>query len=436
LDDLAAGTQRNGSFARRLMMNESLSILLYCEIYRGLGHWVRTATLAATFAKRFRTVLVCTGNLREDIAPPEGVELIRFPRGAHFPCMSDSKVWGGRLIELLERVSPAAVIIEYYPFGRQQSSLYAIPFLRAAKTLQPPALVFSSVRDIHEQALEEQLKFDRRVVQGVNRLIDAVLVHSDPRIVELRDTFALVPQLEKPIFHTGYVAQPLRPATSAPDAEPVCLISVGGGGGGEAVLRVAVEAAVKQLYPEDMTVRIAAGSLIPDELWEELQSMAAGVPRLELRRWIPNLRGEMARADVSVSRCGYNTALDLIATGVRSLVIPFVETEEDEQTFRAYKLRDLGVLRMLEQSRLTPETLAEEVAATRAFQPRRLEVDMDGAANTVAIVERLIEERRAAHHPAAWSSSRMPELPDLQEGEAQFTAMEFFHSVPETVSSE
>jgi predicted glycosyltransferase len=106
------------------------------------------------------------------------------------------------------------------------------------------------------------------------------------------------------------------------------------------------------------------------------------------------MKNEIRRASVSVSRCGYNTALDLITTGARALVIPFVETEEDEQTYRARKMEAMGVVRVLEENRLTPETLAAEIAATRTFEPRRLNVDMDGASHTVDLVEAMIQQRR------------------------------------------
>jgi predicted glycosyltransferase len=148
------------------------------------------------------------------------------------------------------------------------------------------------------------------------------------------------------------------------------------------------------LFPPDMAVHITAGSLLPDETWQELAWEAAGVPQLKLTRWIPKMKSEMRKACVSVSRCGYNTALDLIATNVRALVIPFVEKEEDEQTYRARKMEALGLVRVLEESRLTPETLAAEVAATRIFRPRQLNVDMEGASHTVDLVEAMIAQRK------------------------------------------
>lgn len=377
------------------MRDSRPAVLLYCEVNRGLGHWVRTATLAKSFSKRFRTVLVCTGDLRDDIEIPPDVEFVRFQRGAHYPCPAKKSGWGADLIEVLERVRPQAILIEYFPFGRTQSAVYLVPFLRAAQTMQPSPLILSSVRDIQEQCLVEQEKFDRRVVQTVNRLMDGVLVHSDPQLIRLQETFALASQLQKPVLHTGFVtAQMSLSSQKANHAENTCLISVGGGGGGESVLRVAVRCAKLGLFPSDMTVHIAAGSLLPEEVWQELVRETADVPRFKLTRWIPNMKNEMRKACVSVSRCGYNTALDLIATGVRALVIPFVETEEDEQTYRARKMEALGLVRVLEESSLTPETLASEVAATRNLNPRHLNVDMEGANHTVDLVEAMIEQRK------------------------------------------
>jgi predicted glycosyltransferase len=51
------------------MTDSRPTVLLYCEVNRGLGHWVRTAAIARGFTKRFRTVLVCTGDLRDDTIP-------------------------------------------------------------------------------------------------------------------------------------------------------------------------------------------------------------------------------------------------------------------------------------------------------------------------------------------------------------------------------
>src|SRR4051812_15157768 len=119
------------------MRDSRPAVVLYCEVNRGLGHWVRTATIAKGFSKRFRTVLVCTGDLRDDIEIPPDVELVRFKRGAHYPCPNKKSGWGASLIEVLERVRPHAILIEYFPFGRTQSAVYLVPFLRAARTMQP-----------------------------------------------------------------------------------------------------------------------------------------------------------------------------------------------------------------------------------------------------------------------------------------------------------
>lgn len=356
---------------------------------------MRAAALAAAFARRFRTVLVCTGDLTQDLAAPPGVELVAFPHAAHFPHLAQARdvPWGGHLISVLNRVAPVAILLEYFPFGRQLSSIYVVPFLRAARRLTPTPLIVSSVRDIQEQTLADQQRYEKRVVQGVNRLMDAVLVHSDPQMVRLSDTFALAAQLTKPVIHTGYVTRPFPHVPAAPRRR-VCLVSAGGGAGGAPLLLAGVRTRTQHLLPEDIGLRIVAGSRLPEPAWRDLEREAEGASNLELIRWVPDLRVEMQRAAVSVSRCGYNTALDIIGTRTPSLVVPFVEKREDEQTFRAAKLEQLGVARVLTEERLTPATLAAGISDTLNFTPRHLELDCRGAERSVEVIEGMLAARQ------------------------------------------
>ena len=60
----------------------------------------------------------------------------------------------------------------------------------------------------------------------------------------------------------------------------------------------------------------------------------------------PTSRTSSAGARASISQCGYNTALDLLRTRVPALVVPYATPEEDEQTRRARRLEQLGVLKV------------------------------------------------------------------------------------------
>jgi predicted glycosyltransferase len=378
------------------------AVLFYCEIYRGFGHWMRSLSIVRALARRFRVVVIVTGD-RTDLEVPPDVELITFPANAHFPCGSgdgpNRPPLGSRLIAILERVQPAAVILEYFPFGRQQSAVFLIPFVRAARSVPSRPVVLASVRDIQEQALEDQFRYDKRVVLTANRFFDAAMVHSDAGLFSLADSFALAHELTIPVRHTGYVVPERRPVPPTTSQEPLIVVSAGGGRGGESLLRAAVEAqaqAVRGAEPWNYRMRVIAGKFLAESDWDELNSAANGVPGLELIRWVPDLRMELACAALSVSRCGYNTALDILTVGPRALVVPFVEFEEDEQTFRAAKLERLGAVRVLPENQLTPQSLLREMRAAMQWQPSHLEIDCEGAENTARLVEELIAERAPA----------------------------------------
>jgi predicted glycosyltransferase len=261
-------------------------------------------------------------------------------------------------------------------------------------------VVLTSLRDIQEQALEDQFRNDKRVLLTANRFFDGVMVHSDPRLFAFSDSFALSNELTIPVWHTGYVAPDAIVLPSPALREPLIVVSAGGGRGGESLLRTAIRAHAQAASDSaqggrvwNFRMRVIAGKFLAEEEWDGLRQIATGVPNLELVRWVPDLRVELARAAVSVSRCGYNTVLNILAVGAPALVVPFVESEEDEQTFRAARLERMGALRVLPERRLTVDSLVEEIRATANWTPARVDLDCGGAENTAALLERLIAER-------------------------------------------
>ena len=80
-----------------------------------------------------------------------------------------------------------------------------------------------------------------------------------------------------------------------------------------------------------------------------------------------------------MSQCGYNTALDIVRTGVPALVVPYATPEEDEQTRRARRLESLGLLQV--------GTLADlDLTSLLAFRPAAATLDLDGAHATTELL--------------------------------------------------
>lgn len=68
------------------------------------------------------------------------------------------------------------------------------------------------------------------------------------------------------------------------------------------------------------------------------------------------------RADLSISLGGYNTTMNVLKTGVRSLIYPSPsEDQSGEQTLRARQLENLGILTVLTEVDLAAEPLAQHI---------------------------------------------------------------------------
>lgn len=80
---------------------------------------------------------------------------------------------------------------------------------------------------------------------------------------------------------------------------------------------------------------------------------------------------EMTAADLVVCRAGATTLAELAAAGKPAVLIPFPAATDDHQRKNATVLADAGAALLLEERSLTPEVLADEIAATLSDPSRR-----------------------------------------------------------------
>lgn len=370
-------------------------LLFHCQHSLGLGHLVRTLALARSLASGFDVTVVAGGELPEQLELQPGVELVRLPALAladgglvsvddRFSVESAQRARAAVVLDTFRRLRPEVLVVELFPFGRKKLAGELLPLLTEARVAG--ALVVSSLRDILVRGRSDQAAHDERASLTANELFDVILVHADPGLVRLEETFRPRTPLSVPVEYTGFVV-PETPL-AAPPAErtgPV-VVSVGGGRFGGALLRTA---AAMEL---DVPVRLVAGPFLPAADWDELQGMTRD--GVELVRAVPSLAAELVTARVSVSQCGYNTALDLLRTRVPALVVPFAAPGEDEQTRRAALLERRGAVRVLAESSLDPVALGEAVSVLLGTTPALPGLQLDGAARSCAILTELAATRR------------------------------------------
>ena len=384
-------------------MAERPSLLFYCQHALGLGHLVRSLTLAESLAEQFDVVLLNGGRFPDGTRVPAGVRVVNLPplgHDAEFQLISHDPAWSLEeamrerpriILDTLATTEPAVVLIELYPFGRKKFEFELLPLLDAVHSIDPyrPRVV-CSVRDILVGRRDHQSRHDERACLIANKYFDMILVHSDPRFARLEDSFRPVTPLKVPVQYTGFVTGDSSPIVVSPqDRLQRVLVSAGGGMVGEPLLRAAVDAHRTWRSQLGLSTTILAGPFAPEPVWTWLQQQAAAADGLDVARYLPDLRTEMARSAVSVSQGGYNTTMDILRAGVPAVVVPYSEAGEDEQQRRAMRLEDLGVLRCLRADDLNASTLADAVIAAAASTPAHAGLDLDGRVASVRAIAEL-----------------------------------------------
>ncbi|MGE0745091.1 MAG: glycosyltransferase family protein [Rhodospirillales bacterium] len=387
-------------------MTSAGRILFYVQHLLGMGHLRRSVAIVRAAARAGLDATLVTGGRVPDSLDVAGLDVVALPplRAAdeNFKRLVDDdgrdiddayKEARRRLLhDTLARVRPQALVTELFPFGRRQLAFELVPFVEAARAMQPRPLIVSSVRDVVEPPSKpERLQ---EMMALAERLFDVALVHGDPQLVRLEDSFPTLGWLPAQLIYTGYVVEdPLVSPAAAGDGTGEVIVSAGGGRVGATLLHAAMDARPRTVL-RDAPWRLLAGPLLPDESFAALR--AAAPPGVAVERARRDFIALLHRARLSISQGGYNTVCETLAAGVPAVVVPFSGGRETEQRRRAELLAARGAFEVVAADALTPAALA--AAADRAVAaPRRMAaVDLDGAAATARILAGLLAGRAAA----------------------------------------
>jgi predicted glycosyltransferase len=165
--------------------------------------------------------------------------------------------------------------------------------------------------------------------------------------------------------------------------EQVCLVSVGGSGVGEPLLRrvAAAHNIAKQSLPGLRMVLVAGPRIDPEDL-----------PRgdgLEVHGFLRDLVEHTVTCDVAVVQGGLTTTMELTATGRPFLYFPL--QHHFEQNFHvAHRLDRYGAGRRMEFASSTPDMIAAAMVAALKMPAMFKPVEADGAARAARMLADLI----------------------------------------------
>lgn len=367
----------------------------------GTGHLRRAAVLGRAAAQADARVTILSGGMPVEALDTDGVELVQLPPlrsdGVNFTTLLDADgaiAYGlykqNRIALIRETIAasrPDVLLTELYPFGRRVLADEFRAAIETARALPRPAAVVSSIRDI--LAPPSKPKRVEQTEAVLAEFYDAVLVHSDPAIVPLSASWPASDSIAERLRYTGFVAPAKETDTASSatlDGTGEIIVSAGGGNVGLPLFTSACGAA--RLLP-NVHFRLLVGA---EAMRATLSSTAPANVTVEPLR--PDFRALLSRAACSLSMCGYNTAMDILQTGVPALFVPFDEGNEVEQTLRAQSLAKRPAIAMMQARDLEPAQLAAELGKLCAAPRRQPDTTgFDGARRSVEILKELADAR-------------------------------------------
>jgi predicted glycosyltransferase len=165
--------------------------------------------------------------------------------------------------------------------------------------------------------------------------------------------------------------------------EKVCIVSVGGSGVGEHLLRrvIASHAEARRREPALRMIVVAGPRIDPASLPRH--------PGLEVVAYVHNLYRHFAACDLAVVQGGLTTSMELAANGRPFLYFPLRHHFEQNIHVR-HRLQNYRAGRCMDFDAATPEVIAgaiaEEIGRPTHYRP----VEADGAARAAALIAELL----------------------------------------------
>lgn len=377
-------------------------IMFYVQHLLGIGHQRRGATLSRALQAAGLGVTYVSGGLETPNLDLGGAALVQLPpvraTDLFFKELVDENgrpiddAWRARraaaLLATYRRVDPHVVMLELYPFGRRQMRFELLPLLDAAVASAHRPVIVSSVRDILVASPKPERQLE--TLDRIKTYFEQVLVHGDPDLIPFEATFPHAREIAGKLNYTGYVVDE-RGLSGGPGADGYdeVIVSAGGGAVGADLLRTAIAARALSSMKDHKWRVMAAANASDDEIAALRLAAPAGVVVEPSRGDFPSL---LMNCALSISQGGYNTMMECLRAGCRTLVVPYAAGLETEQTLRADLLEKRGALTVLREAEMTVAKMAQ--AIDRAVRPGgKVNLNTDGAARSTELLQQWADSR-------------------------------------------
>jgi predicted glycosyltransferase len=396
--------------------------LLYSHDSYGLGHIRRNLALAKGIVRQDANarVVIVTGSPRADAFElPERTRCVRLPSvtknatGRYVPRES-----GVSLQDVIERrtrtlqdtvqdFEPDLILVDHTPQGLCGE---LIPVLERSRRTHPERAVVLGMRDIYDAPAIVRPRWERDgTLAALESTYERVLVYGQRAVFSPVDEYGFTPRLRARTSFVGYVdgQEPAREpeavrARHGRPEQPLVLVTVGGGGDGEHVVRGYLRDLERLGERCGWRSLVVTGPLMSAAGRAAAHAATAQLAGVDVLEFTPRLVDCMEAADAVVSMGGYNSTVELLSRDKRMVCVPRVFPRQEQLT-RAQRLSGLGLLRMITPAALQPGALTRHVqAALAAPAPRaRRVLDFGGVETAARTLKGLLGGRKLARGASA-----------------------------------
>lgn len=289
-----------------------------------------------------------------------------------------------QFIKVLDKYKVKTLVCEGFPFCRHQFAHEYIRYFEECKKRGIKIII--SVRDFpwdepHENALQDWVLYTQNLV--IKYYAEKVIVHGDPKILPLyTDRFRhanskqLLDDLKNKLIYTGYVCDKsigkheqknnnIYVSTGLNKEEGMLLF--------KNILKIAPD------FPKHTFVMTVAN-----------RYLTTGVKKkgnVLMVEYIPELRKKLVDCAAYITYGGYNATVEILQSGIPSIIIPRQDGQKMEQFVRAYTFEPYGYFKVAAGNDI--KNLGELLKEVISEKPTPFEYNMNGTEESANVIKQI-----------------------------------------------
>ncbi|MFK7867872.1 MAG: glycosyltransferase family protein [Roseobacter sp.] len=383
-------------------------VMFYSHDTFGLGHLRRSRALASalTAVDENASAIILTGSpIAGRFTFPERVDHVRLPGVSKLPDGSyvsqslgldiddTTSLRAGIIESAIEQYNPDLLIVDKEPTGFRGELL---PTLKRLAEKGETRVVLG-LRDVLDEPNVLAAEWARKsAVEAMETFYDEIWVYGPKSVYDPTKGLDISKETRDRLHWTGYLRRE-NTHPPEPDTGSFVLITPGGGGDGQALVNLVLEA-----YEKDPTLkpdaRLVYGPFLSGDVRDAFNARVEALDgRVTAVGFEAQIEGLFAQAEGVICMGGYNTFCEVLSFDKRAVIVPRT-VPRLEQWIRAARAEELGLVRMLDERRdgMTADSMIKAIRDLPA-QNKPSEAGaqdlLDGLDIVVARANRLMAQR-------------------------------------------